>query len=352
MKFRVLFLSFFVSISLYSQITITHNDMPAPEDVFIINFTNIQGNSYENTGENFIWDFSNLNSNDGQDSLVFLYPYNAPFSYNLIFIYPFVSNICSPAKAPGVPPQAPIQITDPYDFYKNTTSSFKKVGFAAKINDIPTPQKYDTPENYYIFPLTYGNEPDSSVSFFSMQVPGYGTFGQYIYRKNYVDGWGIVKMPYGNYECIRLKSTIITRDTIFMEQCGLGFLSPPRTSYEYKWLTNNFKIPVIQITKENMISSVKYINLNDVPAKLNRNTTPTSFETIHQNDNIIIKLSGNSEFANVFIFDISGKLFYHEIFFVNGQNEISLSIKHFPSSMYILKAQVGKQIFIEKFFIE
>ncbi|HOK37240.1 MAG TPA: T9SS type A sorting domain-containing protein [Bacteroidales bacterium] len=159
-------------------------------------------------------------------------------------------------------------------------------------------------------------------------------------------------MPQGEYECIRVKSTIITRDTIFMEQYGFGILAPPRTSYEYKWLTNNFKIPIIQIIKENMISSAKYITVNDAPNNKNNIITKTSFETLQQNNNLIIKLSGNSEPANVFVFDISGKLFYSENLIVSESDEISISKSIFPNSMYIIKAQIGKDIYIEKVIIE
>ncbi|MFH1159842.1 MAG: hypothetical protein V1733_02720, partial [bacterium] len=86
---------------------------------------------------------------------------------------------------PGLP------VNQYYIFYKNSNAAFVDVGFAFKIQGVPIPARYDTPDKQYQFPLDT-NATWASVSSVSFGVPGMFYFSTHRTRSSFVDGWGTV----------------------------------------------------------------------------------------------------------------------------------------------------------------
>jgi hypothetical protein len=244
---------FLVPIGVCSQITITRNDMPNVGDTLIYTSTLVPvGINYVESGPDFSWDFSDLmGGTQGED--IYAAVSSTPFLYQLVFNVPPwnpPASIASPEEDFNLIPG--VAFTDYYDFYKEQNASYTAVGFGVTINDIPVPVKYNQPEMLYKFPLNYGNQPDSSESFFSINVPDFGYYETYRKRVNVVDGWGTLTTPFGAFATLRIKSLLTTRDSIYIDSLQTG-IPIDRNITEYKWMGSGFGIPLLKVSKEGLL---------------------------------------------------------------------------------------------------
>ncbi len=250
--FTILFFSVLIFGVLSAQITITRNDMPNVGDSLIFTETIPFGIDYEATGENYIWDFSTLGGGS-QSADYYTAVSSTPLLYQIVFNWPFwnpLASIASPNNditfIPG------IAFTDYYDFYKEQNASYTSVGFGITINSIPVPIEYDNPELLYSFPLTSNSEADSSESSFNINIPDLGYYETYRKRVNKVDGWGTLTTPLGTFQTLRIKSTLVTYDSIYIDSLQTG-IPVSRTITEYKWLGNGFGRPILVVSKEGIL---------------------------------------------------------------------------------------------------
>ena len=274
-----------ISLSSFGQITINDADMPASGDTFNISIiNNIQGVDLSLTGQNYNWDFSQLNENSQTVDTFFsmLATQYIPVTYNVSFNNPLDPDHRANAATRSFNshnPMPQIQITENYFFYKSSGDGYFVVGQGAKINTIPTPMKYDVPETVFKFPLTYGNV-DSTVSKYNLNIPGVGYYGETIKHVNKVDGYGSLKTPYGTFNVMRVKSVINTTDTIFLDTLGFGtHINKPQET-RYSWLGDDQGEPLLQITKTN----------NNISARFKDNLS------LAGNDNVFV----NNKFLSLF----------------------------------------------------
>jgi len=294
-----------------SQITIDQNDMPDVNDTFRIATAIDIGNDPSATGADFTWDYSGLTSvNQRIDS--FVSPLSTPWTYQLVFSISL--DPASIAQQQQEPPamQLPVTITDYIDYFKENSSEFKKLGFGATISNIPMPVKYDSPEVYYKFPLQYQNTYSSNSSY-SIDIPGFIYFGQEINRQSLVDGWGTLKLPMGNFDVLRIKSTVITVDSIYYDSLGMGFSIPPITSTEYRWLGKQQGVPLLQINSNLFSSTILYRDVFH-PVSISENAGQTVRLNVFPNpakDNFILEyfLSEPND-VKIDVFDISGRIVF------------------------------------------
>jgi len=236
-----------------AQITVTRNDMPNSGDVVQYRVApNAGGVGYSLTGNNYTWDFSGLGTT------VFDYEYftsvsNTPLAYQAVFNMPPYNPAASIASeeaivfdefVPG------ISFDEYYDFFKETNGSYNYVGFGVIANNIPVPIKFNTPETIYSFPLTMGVS-DSSESTRGQIIPEFGYYEIHRKRVNIVDGWGTLVTPNGTFQTIRVKSTVYSHDSIYINSSNQGY-SINRVETEYKWLGNGFGTPLLRIVESNL----------------------------------------------------------------------------------------------------
>ncbi len=256
------FLFLFSGIS-FSQIVITKNDMPVAGDTLRTSITYTITNDYTLTGSNYTWDFSNLQPfNQKIDS--FVSKSQTPLLYQIYF-----SNATLASPQPDISLIPNLPITDVFEFYKSSTASFSDLGYGVTVSGAPIPLKYDNPEIYYKFPLTYGNPMDSSLSSFSFGVPDLGYISTVRKRINVVDGWGTLTTPFGTFQTLRVKSEVYSHDSIYVDSLNYG-TAIDRHITEYKWLGANQRIPLLQINSEGLITTVTY---RDLP----RNSSPSGY---------------------------------------------------------------------------
>jgi len=306
------FLAFFILITFrgHAQITIDQSDMPGSGDTIRKSSAlNINQYDFEQTGEGFTWDFSELQP-ISQTVDTFVNAIETP-----IFYWPFfltISNLASPVRDS---PFEQLPLNDMFNFFKNSSADFRDVGFAATIFGIPLPFKFDNPDILYDFPLNYTNT-DSSHSGFQFSIPDIGYIMVDRNRTNTVDGWGTLVTPYGTFEALRLRSDVREYDSLFLDSLNLGI--PINLAYtEYKWLAKGQKIPLLKVT-ENMLGPViEYIDtIRDITIGIDEE--PSSGRQVFNiypnpankwiNIELNSNITGNIEFI---IFNLEGRIIAH-----------------------------------------
>lgn len=248
------FLLTFLVVYIQAQTIIDNNDMPQEGDTIRQSNTFDTGTiNYLETGEGINWDFSSLIPLT-QKVDTFVSFSSTPWVYQLIFFGS--ANLAQPLlqfdQLPG------FQVTDSYNFYKNTSSSFVQAGNAATLNEIPLPNKFSDPDKIFQFPLNFGNA-DSSYSTYNFAVPGIGYLGGWKNRVNHADGWGTLTTPYGTFNVLRVKSEVMQYDSIYIDSLGFG-IPTTREYTEYKWLGENFGLPLCTVTDDGLLSTITYID--------------------------------------------------------------------------------------------
>lgn len=248
-------------ITAKTQITVNQNDMPNVGDTIRISTTTLTNFDGALTGENFVWDYSTLHSNN-QRLDTFMNVLQTPVTYNVAFNNPLdqahKASYASPQAAPMSPPGGQVTITEVYNFYKETSTTYSQVGFGAKVNGVPTPMKYDNPEIFFNFPLSLG-AIDSSDSYYSVNIHSLGFYGERRKRVNTVDGWGKLTTPLGTFDVWRVKSNLNIVDTFYYSAMSFG-TKIPYTAQEYKWIGDNKGLPILQINVRNNTKTAIYID--------------------------------------------------------------------------------------------
>ena len=330
---HIILLLFIIPIVEQAQITITKNNFPSSGDEYIYSNANTNGIDVSQTGANINWDYSQLISIN-YDTISHVAVTSTPFAYQLyfnnIFLYP---NYKANYAIKGISFQDPtnqVTISDVYDFHKKNNSSLEMVGFGANINGIPASIRYDTIDQIYPLPLTFGTT-DSTSAYYLLDVPTLGAYGQHIQRKVEVDGWGSIITPYQNYsQCLRVKTTLYQRDTLKISQPfplpGVAFNRPIQTKYE--WFVNGIGTPVFSVTKQgNTTSNAKYIDVNTTSI----NELNTFELEIYPNPATeLINISIPFEKASMKIIDLNGKIVF------NGQFSKTINISEFSKGSYIV----------------
>ncbi|MBN1340141.1 MAG: T9SS type A sorting domain-containing protein [Bacteroidales bacterium] len=246
--------AFFFVAALNAQITVTSADMPQAGDTLRKSSSlNFAMYDFSVTGQDFTWDYSGFIP-VSQSVDTFVSVSSTPWLYQLVFLGS--ANLARPLQdfdqIPG------FQVTDAFEYYNNVSSGFSMAGYGVTLNGIPFPNKFDTPDYIYRFPLNYGNV-DSSFSEYDIAFPGLGYVGGWKKRVNYADGWGTLITPYGSFETVRVKSAIRQYDSVFIDSLGMGF--PLFREYnEYKWLGHDFGVPLLEVVDEALNPIVTYID--------------------------------------------------------------------------------------------
>jgi hypothetical protein len=280
MKYFALILSLF-SIKLIGQVTVNQSDMPSAGDTIrysvAANAVTIQPG---NGGQNQVWDFTSLTSSS-QYIDEFLPINSTPFTY--IFAFGPFGASCDMGRLDNSAFQLPaiqgISISDVYNFYKVNGSSFSQKGFGASISGFPVPIPYSSSDVLFPLPMT-SSSANSSVYSYEISIPSLGYYGREATRSNEVDGYGLLKTPFGEFETLRLRSVLVSNDTIAIDTLGFGFDVPAQTEVRYKWVAPNYGWPILEITATELFGAeiITRVVYRDRPPV----TEPNSIDVINE----------------------------------------------------------------------
>ncbi len=255
----------------HAQITLGSSDFPDAGDIYLMSdATAFPGMDETLTGANYTWDYAQLSSTTtGQHTDTLFSVTNMNIIYQAVFgDFGFLPNRSNQATHGIDFSLGAITITNVYNFFYNNSADYHQSGFGAEINGIPLPTAYSPHDILYKFPIQYGNA-DSSLSGYSVSLPGLIYYEINRNRKNEVDGWGTLTTPNGTFNALRIKTTVLEHDSVYIDSLGFGFgfNVPART--EYKWLGQGGGLPLLQITVVggNVISIIyKGINTSGITA--------------------------------------------------------------------------------------
>ncbi|MFM7218400.1 MAG: T9SS type A sorting domain-containing protein, partial [Bacteroidota bacterium] len=238
----------FTMMSVQAQITIGTADLPSAGRNYLMSIANpLTGANYALTGAGQVWDFSQLTAQSQRtDSFLSINATSAVFSV-VFFNSSFNPNRANVATGGADFNLGTTAVNDVYNFFYNSSSAYTQVGFGATIGGIPAPFTYNPKDVVYSFPLQFG---DIDTSFSSYNVDLSSTLGLYFRvnrtRVNNVDGWGTLITPYGTHDVLRVKTTIVERDSVHIDSLNFGLNLPPVTTIEYKWMASGEGVPLLQ----------------------------------------------------------------------------------------------------------
>lgn len=245
---KVIFMLMMVLFCLNSsaQIVITQKDMPVAGESYTYSEAATAGLNFNVnlSGPNRTWNFSQLRPSVN-GSFDYKNPLQTPY-----FLF-FLNTIG--LKTQDTLNLVVFQLTNIHDFFKKTSSSYSTVGRGFSFSGLPLPAEYKVEDKIYNFPLKYGDK-DSTPFYFKLtdptgQLPF--SYAQSGWRVSTVDAWGQITTPYGTFSCLRVKSKLITTDSVSLG----GFTIPiPRTIVEYRFLTQGEKIPVLLIRGNELLN--------------------------------------------------------------------------------------------------
>lgn len=353
-NFTVSFL-ILITLSAGAQVSITSDDMPSPGDTIRkSNAITSAGIDYTITGENHNWDFTPLLPLF-QTVDTFASVSSVPFLYQIIFIPNLVANLAQKfpeADTLGVP------ITDPYRFFKNTSSEFTDVGFAVTVNDFPIPLKFDDPDVIYDFPVEYGNV-DSSFSGVGFGIPDIGFISIDRKRVNEVDGWGTLTTSYGTFDVLRMKSVVEETDSVYIDSIGFG-QAIDRFYTEYKWLSPGHVEPLLQVTEEGPLLTVAWMDsvtdpFTAIPEPLRHQNRLSVFPNPLSASGKIkfsVKTSGR---VNISIFDLTGTevMKLYDGMLPHGDHELAIERRQskLNGGIYFIRMQNADGVLTHKLVI-
>jgi len=305
---RVIILCVFSSTFAQTPITITSSSTPSSGDTIRYSNSTPNGLDYSSTGQNYFWDFSNLNSIN-QDIYQYKAASQTPYAFYFIGLNKYGLKVADSIGA------ATFKFYDVYNFYQKTSSVFKTEGTGFKFNGIPLAAYYSDDDELYQFPLNY-NDRDSSTYAYSVSLGPTLSYSQKGYRINEVDGWGYIKTPYDSLACLRLVSTSYGEDSLNVNGFPVNF---PNLQRSYKWLSNSEKIPVLEI-------SGQLQNNNFTPTQVrfrDRYLSPIGINEIYERNKL--KLFPNPSIS-----------------------EINIDFKEITSGVLSITNVFGKEIFNQK----
>jgi hypothetical protein len=257
-KNYILVLMLCVGLKSSAQINLSQNDFANAGDQILVSRADaMTAVDLTTTGANQTWDFSFLVP-QSQDTLSFLSVGSTGTNYTVFFsnigINSNRSNIAIANGTLPTIPGLPITLSDPYSFYYKSSTDYKQQGLGITISGFQTPIAYTSKDFLYLFPVNYNNS-DSCNAAWNFSLTGLGYYGFEQKRVNHADGWGTITTPYGSFSALRIRTELYAKDTLYADTLGTGFGIERPKVVEYKWITNNQKIPILQINTTDVVGN-------------------------------------------------------------------------------------------------
>lgn len=347
-KLNFIVLLFLLPLFLFSQITINQGDMPSDGDTIRTSTSvDLGAINFEETGNNYNWDFSALIP-FSQSVDTFVSVQETPWLYQLFFLTSanLAKELAEFDQFPG------FELTDTYEYYKNSSSDYRLVGNAFTFTGIPFPNKFQSADIIYKFPLSVGNV-DSSLSDYEIAIPGIGYAGGWKKRVNHVDGWGTLVTPFGSFPTIRVKSDITQVDSIYVDTLGIGY--PFYRQYtEYKWLGDDFGLPLCTVTDDGILPTISYIDsvrsLFVGVSEVSLISRQVEVYPNPSNGEFWLRIKDQPESpVTMSIFSMNGNMLLRKE--VQPMTAINVNNHQIPAGVYILKIETGNQIYHKRIII-
>lgn len=352
MKHFITLILFVISGSLSAQITVNNADMPSTGDTIRTSITVADGTyDFSRTGNNYNWNFEDLLPVT-QRVDTFMSVTQTPVSFWPFFITS--ANLATKFNPANVLPGLPA--LEAYNFFNNTSSSYKDVGYGIVISGAPLPLKYNSADMIYKFPMTNGTSHESA-SGLEISIPDMGYILIDRNRTSVVDGWGTLTTPYGTFDVLRLKSTVSEYDSMYIDSLQQGF--PVQRDYiQYQWIGKNFGLPLLSVTEDASFgSTVVYLDsVRDVNVGLAENRFAGKCTIIPNPVSNTLRFtidSNNSGMAHISVYDMRGKSLLDQSHLYRSGETIEIQLDNYSTNLtpgtYVVVAEIGQRYYSGRF---
>lgn len=341
-----------LTVTSFSQITITKPDFGDAGDTVRFSQTMDPTLDLTATGPNYTWDYSNFIANSQyvkEFSMItqagplanISFGQFAPAQYQADY---FTSATQLPLDQLGG--LLPISISAIYQVTKLTDVSTRTVGAIMAVNGNNIPVKSDTIEVRYPLPLNFGDVYDSrGYSNLDMNPLVNAQWIQHRERHSSVDGWGTITTPLGTFNALRVVHEILETDSFYVDFQGVGFWVPipiPLTK-EYEWWTNGKKDPILKVTAISSligetITSIEYQDNYDPSLSVQNETLIES--TVYPNPSQgIFEITTSTELDEYVVYSMEGRIIRQGN--LNGSQKFSLDLSAESNGIYLLEMGSG-----------
>lgn len=272
----ILLFSFF-SVFATAQVSYTASDFADSEEEYIFSVGNLPiGVDFSATGENYIWDYSDITYNS-QTNSEWIDPTTSGYQLSWCFLNGYLftcnsqfadlTNLAS-RDFEGIEING-FGLTNVVTHYKKSSNTLeaRMLGVQPDFSGltVPFPAQYSNPDTIYQFPIEYQNTNNSTSAYaidFTQFNVGF-VFNSANSRSNTVEGYGSLTTPYGTFdEVLKMKTIVETQNIIVYED----FEVPTNyTTVEYKWFSKDHGMPVMTASGNvtllgEVITSVSYID--------------------------------------------------------------------------------------------
>lgn len=338
LSFVFLSLGFF---SLHSQIVIGPGEMPVAGTVLTEATDTMPATTslpiFE-TGANYSWDFTALNSHDTSGYL-FMTVASTPYASD----FPTATD----AVLTGFGMYAYFQITNNYTLL---------LGYGGYMDTLEVKLHYIPADTILKFPFTFGtnfsSNPTSVMKAFYGDSIDVGLGPVYVdsirmtdtYQKSItVDGWGSVETPIGTYQALRSLNHQIHTSEIAVK--AMGFWIPIDnsidTSLVIEWEMCNTGVPLISIQANASDSAYRSVSWLTVPPSvfIAENSVPEILAYPNPASDILnIEVSG---IDRLFISDVYGRTV--AIVDCHGKQTVSTNVNELRSGLYFISGITNGQ---------
>jgi hypothetical protein len=338
--------------SLAAQITVNNSDMPSSGDTIRTSITVADGTyDFTRTGNNYTWNFDALTPVT-QRVDTFLSVTQTPISFWPFFITS--ANLATKFNPANILPGLPA--LEAYNFFNNTSASYKDVGYGLLVSGVALPLKYSSADMIYKFPMTNGTSHESA-SGLEIAIPDMGYILIDRNRSSIVDGWGTLTTPYGTFDVLRLKSTVLEYDSMYIDSLNQGF-AVQREYIQYQWIGKNFGLPLLSVTEDvSFGSTVVYIDsVRDVNVGLAESRFAGKCNIIPNPVTNILRFNLDSKSSGtvyISVFDLSGRCLLNQSNAYQSGETIEIQLDNYSTNLipgtYVVVAEIDQRYYSGKF---
>ena len=251
-------------VGVHAQVTLGPADLPQGGTTYTFqNAFPDFGLNMESTGPGWVWDFSELVVQDSTDVEV-LDISSASFSAQIVFngfdpntqADHFYTLLSAPdfGDAGG---DFGIAIDELTGYFQVSGSSYTQVGVGLSFGGLELPVVFEDMDELHPLPLT-ADASLTSTAVYEIAVPATFTYAVNQVRTAEVDGYGTLLLPDGtSHEVLRLKSTVVSEDSVYVNLAEQGFAFP-RETVTYAWLGDGGMPWMEVVTNLGIPSLVRY----------------------------------------------------------------------------------------------
>ena len=359
MKIFSVLISFALTGSLFSQITLSGSDFAGANDTIRISQTMDPVIDYTLTGSGFTWDFGDLTATSQflkyfqpiSNSSILIqaeYGFTAPTQYKATY---FLESRDIPIDQ--LNQFLPAELSDLNTFSRKNSDSITSIGYSLSVNGQALPFKSDTIETRYKFPMNFEDTFSTrGYTYIDLNPVTDFKLKQYRQRTTVIDGFGTLITPFGTFEVLRLKSTINELDSVYQTFFGAGGWNalPLTVTTEYEWWAEGKDEAMLKVvvTDNNGTAQIRSIEYQDVYLGLDANIEEKAlvFNLLPNPAENSISVVSDFPIEQVSIINLNGSVVLNQISLSNLNTTIDVS--YLKQGIYFVSISSGKRVATKK----